>query len=350
VSTTESSLRRSQIRTAARTRRLPLAAALALLLAAPAFAQETPKAEAAPDAGGSWIKPKPAKKKKAAPAEVKPDAAPAPAAAAAPNAVPAAGAPAAVAPAAAATAKRPAVAPPGATAAPAALAPAAAAPAKPPAIAPPGAAAAPAGPPPALAPATAAPNAAPAPAPVIVKVQEKPAPPAAADDFDLLAPAPVLDAAQLAQAKALEEKLLLRRKLLGLHQVAGFVNLAGVTAAVVLGQLNYNDKYGGGGDTEKWIKPHAIAAYSSAAIFAATGLLALFAPSPIDQPTRLSTATVHKACMAVATAGMVAQVVLGIVAASKQGQISQRDYALAHQVIGYTTAVATAGGFVAITW
>jgi len=177
-----------------------------------------------------------------------------------------------------------------------------------------------------------------------------PAPPTSSDDFDLLAPAPVLDAAQLAQAKVLEEKLATRRTMLGLHQVAGFVNLAGVTTAVVLGQLNYHDKYGGGGDTEKYIKAHAIAAYSSAGIFAATGLLALLAPSPIDQPTRLSTATVHKSLMAVATAGMVAQVVLGVVAAAKQGNISQRDYALAHQIVGYTTAVATAGGFVAITW
>ena len=65
---------------------------------------------------------------------------------------------------------------------------------------------------------------------------------------------------------------------------------------------------------------------------------------------RLSTATVHKTCMAVATAGMVAQVVLGLVAASKEGKLSQRDFALAHQIIGYTTAAATAGGFVAITW
>ena len=93
-----------------------------------------------------------------------------------------------------------------------------------------------------------------------------------------------------------------------------------------------------------------VAAYGSAGIFAATGLLALLAPSPLDQPTRLSSATVHKTCMAVATAGMVAQVALGIVAASKEGRLSQRDYALAHQIIGYTTAVATAGGFIAITW
>ena len=171
-----------------------------------------------------------------------------------------------------------------------------------------------------------------------------------ADDFDLLAPAPVLTAAQLAQAQELEKKLATRRTMLGLHQLAGFVNLAGVTAAVVFGQLNYTDKYGGGGDTEKWHTAHQITAYGSAAVFAATGLLALFAPSPIDQPLRLSTATVHKTCMAVATAAMVGEVVLGILTSRKQGSISQRDYALAHQIIGYTAAVSTAGGFIAITW
>ena len=41
---------------------------------------------------------------------------------------------------------------------------------------------------------------------------------------------------------------------------------------------------------------------------------------------------------------------LGILTASKEGKISQRDLALTHQIIGYTTAVATAGGFIAITW
>jgi hypothetical protein len=283
--------------------------ALALALAAPAaLAQQGDAPKPADPPASSWIKDvKPAPKKKKTPPAATPPEAAAPKAAATP-AVPAAPA---AAPSAPAAKKEPA----------------------------------------APAPSTQSPPVAPpAPAPPPLTTTLAPAPPAASDDFDLLAPAPVLDAAQLAQAKVLEEKLATRRTMLGVHQVAGFVNLAGVTAAVVLGQLNYNDKYGGGGDTEKYIKPHAIAAYGSAAIFTATGLLALLAPSPIDQPTRLSTATVHKTCMAVATAGMVAQVVLGIVAAGKQGNISQRDYALAHQVIGYTTAVATAGGFIAITW
>jgi hypothetical protein len=42
---------------------------------------------------------------------------------------------------------------------------------------------------------------------------------------------------------------------------------------------------------------------------------------------------------------MVTQIVLGFVTAGKEGQVSQRDYALAHQIVGFTTFGATAVGF-----
>ena len=34
----------------------------------------------------------------------------------------------------------------------------------------------------------------------------------------------------------------------------------------------------------------------------------------------------------------------------KEGQLSQRDFALAHQIIGYTTLVATYTGFLVLTF
>ena len=118
----------------------------------------------------------------------------------------------------------------------------------------------------------------------------------------------------------------------------------------MFGQLNYNDKYGGGGDTGRWYDWHKYSALTSAALFAATGALAVFAPSPLEKPARLDTAMLHKISMGVATAGMVAQIVLGFVTASKGGSVSQRDYALAHQVVGYTTFAATAVGFGVLTF
>jgi len=175
--------------------------------------------------------------------------------------------------------------------------------------------------------------------------------PAAPDqDFDLLAPQKPPDEAAKERDRQLMQQLGRRRTMLQLHQLGGYATMATLTAAVVLGQVNYLDKYGGGGDTGRWMTPHAIAAYTAAGVFAATGLLALFAPSPLEKPSRVDTVTLHKIAMAVATAGMVAQVVLGPITGSKEGQLSQRDFALAHQIVGYTTLVATYTGFLVLTF
>jgi hypothetical protein len=169
-------------------------------------------------------------------------------------------------------------------------------------------------------------------------------------DFDLLAPQKAPDEATKQRDLELMHDLQRRRTMLQLHQIGGYATLATVTAAVVLGQINYLDKYAGGGDTGKWVTPHEIAAITAATVFTATGLLAVLAPSPLEKPARVDTATLHKIAMAVATAGIVAQVVLGPITASKEGQVSQRDFALAHQIIGYTTLAATYTGFLVLTF
>src|SRR5205807_6399750 len=99
------------------------------------------------------------------------------------------------------------------------------------------------------------------------------------------------------------------------HQIAGIAMLTSMTATVVLGQLNYNDKYGGGGDVGTYHTWHKAMGYTTAVLFAGTAALAIFAPVPIEKKTRWDTATVHKVAMTVATAGMVTQIVLGIVTA-----------------------------------
>jgi hypothetical protein len=165
------------------------------------------------------------------------------------------------------------------------------------------------------------------------------------DDFELLPPEKPPDAAAVARQAELTRALERRRQLLRLHQLGGFATLATMTATVIVGQLNYNDKYGGGGDTGRYHLTHQALAYTTAGVFTATGLLALFAPSPFEKPLRFDTATLHKTAMLVATTGLVAQVVLGILTARHEGSVSQRDFALAHQIVGYTTLAATAAGF-----
>lgn len=166
-------------------------------------------------------------------------------------------------------------------------------------------------------------------------------------DFELLPPEKKPDAKA---EKELEQRIETRRKMLQLHQLGGFLTLASVGTTVILGQLNYSDKYGGGGDTGRFYQWHKWSAFTSAAIFAGTASLAVFAPVPIEKRGGFDTATMHRIAMAVASAGMLAQIIMGPVTASKEGQISQRDWALAHQIVGYTTFAATATGAVVLTF
>jgi hypothetical protein len=191
-------------------------------------------------------------------------------------------------------------------------------------------------------------------APLSARAQEtapQSAPAAATqDDFDLLPKEKPLTPAELARAAEIDRKARLRRSMLQLHQLGGFLTLGALSLTVITGQLNYNDKYGGGGDTGRYRTLHSVSAYSSAAIFAATGLLAVLAPNPTEKPLRLDTATWHKIFMAVATAAMVSEVVLGPLTASAEGTLRQRDYALAHQIVGYTALASTAAGFLVLTF
>ena len=182
---------------------------------------------------------------------------------------------------------------------------------------------------------------------IAAPVQIALAQPAPQDDFDLL---PAEKKPDPEVQRELEGKLALRRKMLQLHQLGGFVTLGSMGVTVVLGQITYADKYGGGGDTQRFLALHRWMGIGTAAVFAATGALAVFAPSPLEKRLRFDTATVHKVSLAVATAGMIAQIILGPIIASKEGQLSQRDFALAHQIVGFATFAATAAGAAALTF
>jgi len=136
---------------------------------------------------------------------------------------------------------------------------------------------------------------------------------------------------------ALERKVAQRRALLQLHQGLGLATLAATAATVIVGQLDFDDRFRGGGDTGRYHPWHKGLAYGSAALFAAAGTAALLAPVPYPKKLQLDTATVHKASMAVATAGMIAEIALGIAARRSAGSLHERDLAAAHQVVGYVT-------------
>lgn len=131
-----------------------------------------------------------------------------------------------------------------------------------------------------------------------------------------------------------------RRWMLKVHQTLGLATWALMAATVTVGQLNYNELYGGGGGRNKWQGPHAALVASTTVAFAGTGAFAIFAPKPYDRPLKLDTGLVHRIAVIGATLGMVSEIVLGI-ATHRRGeagnQRSLKSLALTHQIIGYST-------------
>jgi hypothetical protein len=221
---------------------------------------------------------------------------------------------------------------------------------------PPAAAPAPA---PAPAPA-AAPTPAPAPAPSAPPKEIKAAPATAAPtpapaakkekddlDFDLLGKSQKMNPEELAAAERIEQLAKTRRTMLMIHQALGFTLMGVATANTAIGTLNYWDKFGGGGFTNNFELLHLISSMTTAGVFTAQGLIALFAPDPYDKPGRWDSARVHRILMAASTVGMIAQIVLGFVSSTRLGHTDQRDFARIHLGVGYATyALTMAGGLV----
>ncbi|WP_426755988.1 hypothetical protein [Myxococcus sp. Y35] len=161
-------------------------------------------------------------------------------------------------------------------------------------------------------------------------------------DFDLLEPAEAAAAAQV--DPELEKRIGRRRTMLKLHQGLGFAMAAGLVGTTVVGQLQFNDSFRGGGDDRNLLGLHRGLAIGTSALFATVGLLGVLAPEPFEKEFRWDTITVHKLFMALATAGMVAQVILGIMATDRFGRLSETDLSTAHQISGYATLGAVTAG------
>jgi hypothetical protein len=165
-------------------------------------------------------------------------------------------------------------------------------------------------------------------------------PPPGDFDFTLLPPAP-----KTAEDKALESSLATRRTLLQLHQGFGIATTALMLATVIVGQLNYTDKFGGGTGTGQYELAHGYLAAGTTLAFITTGILALVAPVPLEKHTEgFDLMTIHKWAMLVATAGLVAEIVLGIITVSAEGYSNQASLATAHLVVGYGTLAAMGTG------
>ena len=131
-----------------------------------------------------------------------------------------------------------------------------------------------------------------------------------------------------------------RRHRLETHQFLGLTTWAFMAASCIIGQLNYNDLYGGGSGRGSYQMPHRLLVYSTAGLFTATGIYALLAPQPYKKPLKFDTGLIHRIAAIGATAGMVAEVVLGFITArtADAGNPSGiHQMAKVHDAIGWST-------------
>ena len=131
-----------------------------------------------------------------------------------------------------------------------------------------------------------------------------------------------------------------RRHRLEVHQVLGLTTWGLMLAASVVGQLNYNNLYGGGSGSGTYLMPHRLLTYSTAIMFSITAGYALFAPKPYSKPLKFDTGLIHRIAAIGASAGMVAQMVLGFVTArtADSGNADNlKRNAQIHGIIGWTT-------------
>jgi hypothetical protein len=160
------------------------------------------------------------------------------------------------------------------------------------------------------------------------------APAAGPLDFDLLGEAPE---AQIAPEDPSQRR---RRRMLSLHQGIGIGLLGLQLATTTVGQLNYNDRFGVD-NTARYETTHQVLAYTNLGAFAVTGAIALLAPrAKASKRAGVDRVTVHRIGMGVAAAGMLAQGLLGIQTARREGYLDKQDYGRGHLAIGYVTLAA----------
>jgi hypothetical protein len=143
-----------------------------------------------------------------------------------------------------------------------------------------------------------------------------------------------------AASEDIEAKVHTRRWMLKTHQTLGMATWALMAGTVTVGQLNYNQLYGGGGGSRKWQSPHQILVLSTSLAFAATAAFAIFAPTPYPKPLKFDTGLVHRIAVIGATLGMLTEGVLGWTATHQANAGNSQHLATiarAHQIIGYTT-------------
>ena len=135
-----------------------------------------------------------------------------------------------------------------------------------------------------------------------------------------------------------ESEMRLRRNMLGLHQLGGFVTLAAMAATMVVGQKVYN------GDRDLR-QIHKALAFTTVSAYFSTAAFSLFTPPPLIRRNEWSSISTHKMLGTLHFTGMLAMPVLGTLI--REGNTELRPV---HLGVGYATLAAFGAAMLVITF
>ncbi len=142
--------------------------------------------------------------------------------------------------------------------------------------------------------------------------------------------------------EARKNELALRRTMLSIHQIGGFVTLGLMATTVYYGQKYLNNAQRSDRDMHQTFVLATIISYS------ATALMSVLSPPPLIRRDEVSTTTIHKTLAWVHVAGMILTPILGK-AINRRGA-SYYDQARVHQISAYATTAVFAASMIVITF
>jgi hypothetical protein len=142
--------------------------------------------------------------------------------------------------------------------------------------------------------------------------------------------------------EARKQELALRRTMLTIHQIGGFVTLGSMIGACYFGQRMID-----GGNPKTFNNYHQAFVATTIVSYSVTGLLAILSPPPLIRRSEISTTTVHKTLAWVHFVGMVVTPILGSMIGRRETESQQAHF---HQISAYTTLAALTASMITVTF
>ncbi len=139
-----------------------------------------------------------------------------------------------------------------------------------------------------------------------------------------------------------KHELAVRRTMLQLHQIGGFVTLGLMGTAVFWGQKTLNNP-----GVRSYRDYHEAFVGATIASYTATGLLAALSPPPLIRRDETSTTTLHKTLAWIHFAGMIITPIIG---SRLEHSMNYNQLAHFHQVSAYITTATLAASLIVVTF